>query len=137
MSTEVVCALITCAGMLLSALISYSVSRATANKEIEKMRLTWEREDAVSYDDEFSEMVSSVARYIHSGLALHQQEAISAISEMQPKEKGKLANLLDGLLVSVQIGNAEMTKTFLSDVIQEKREEKGKQDAPRRKKAKK
>lgn len=39
-SSEFICALISFAGIVVSAQISKSVAKSTANKEIEKMKLT-------------------------------------------------------------------------------------------------
>ena len=61
MKTEIVCAIIALVGTAVSGLLSWFVSRSSAVKEVEKLRLTWEHETIVTSDDEFAEMVSSVA----------------------------------------------------------------------------
>lgn len=134
MSTEVICALISVGGALLSALISYGVSRSTANKEVERMRLTWEREDVVSSDDEFAAMSSSVAKFVQSGRTSCQQAAMAEIAAIRSKESGNLAYLLDDLYFAVQSGNIGNSDVCLTKVIDEKRDTKRKQNTSRRNK---
>lgn len=121
MSTEVICALIAVGGTLLSALVSYAVSRSTANREIEKMQLTWEREDVVSSDDEFAEMSSLVAQFVQSNRTTHQREALAKIAAIRSKESGSLASILDDLYSAVRSGDILSSDACLSRVIDEKR----------------
>lgn len=137
MTTEVICALVTVGGTLLSALIAFFVSRTTANKEIEKMQLTWEREDIVSSDDEFAEMASAVATYVQNGWADMQRDALSKIAAIRSKEIGNLAVLLDRLYAEVCKNNTHSANTALTEVINEKRHTKSKTDASNGNKPKK
>lgn len=129
MTTEVICALIAVGGTLISALISYAVSRSTASKEIEKMKLTWEHEDVVSSDDEFADMSALVAQFVHSHLQGHQQIAMSKIAAIRSKESGNIASLLDELYSAVRSGNISAADSCLSKVIDEKRHAKCKANA--------
>ena len=63
MNTEIICTIVTAGGVVLSSLISFFVARSTANREIRRMKLTWDREDAVTADKEFSSMSAAVAEY--------------------------------------------------------------------------
>ena len=65
-TTEVVYALISLAGAVVSSVLAYFISKSSAQREIEKMRIGWEREDSLSSDEEFTEMVIAVTRYISS-----------------------------------------------------------------------
>ena len=56
MKTEIVCAIIALVGTAVSGLLSWFVSRSSAVKEVEKLRLTWEHETIVTSDDEFAEL---------------------------------------------------------------------------------
>ena len=51
MKTEIVCAIIALVGTAVSGLLSWFVSRSSAVKEVEKLRLTWEHETIVTSDD--------------------------------------------------------------------------------------
>lgn len=128
MTTEIICALVTVGGTLLSTLIAFFVSRSTANKEIEKMKLTWEREDVISSDDEFAEMASAVATYVQNGWSGNQCTAMSKIAAIRSKEIGSLALKLDQLYTSVSRGNANSADSLLTEVINEKRQAKSKTD---------
>lgn len=137
MTTEVICALITVGGTLLSALISYAISRSTANKEIERMKLTWNREDVVSSDDEFAEMSASVAQFVQADRPSNQRTAMSRIAAIRSKESGNLADVLDCLYSAVKSGNVDDSDLLLSEVIDEKRYAKCKSNTPERNKPKK
>lgn len=126
MSSEMICAFIAVAGTVFSALISYGVSRSTANKELEKMKLTWEREDIVSSEDEFAEMAKAVGAYVQSSHPLHQRVAMELVAAARSKESGALGSLLDALYMHIQSGNIANTDVWLTKVINQKRETKSK-----------
>ena len=129
MKAEIICTLITAAGVLLSAIISYGISRFTANKEIEKMQLIWNREDIVSSDDEFAEMAGKVARFVQSPSSVHQRDAMELVAAVRSKELGTIAPLLDELYQSINDGNTQHTDSQLSKVIKQKRETKNNANA--------
>ena len=125
-SSEMICALIAVAGTVLSALISYGVSRYTANKELEKMKMTWEREDVVSSEDEFSAMSKAVGAFVQSGRPHHQRVAMELVAAARSKESGALGSLLDELYMHIQSGHVSNTDVWLTKVINQKREAKSK-----------
>jgi len=129
LETEVLCTLITVAGTVLSALIAWFVSRSTASKELEKLKLTWEREDIVSSDDEFAAMASAVANYVHSNVPLCQREAMCAVASIRSKESGDLGTLLDQLYNAINSNYSIEADRLLSQVINKKRDAKGKRIA--------
>ena len=93
MKTEIVCAIIALVGTAVSGLLSWFVSRSSAVKEVEKLRLTWEHETIVTSDDEFAEMVSSGGLGIPSSF----DNAICRVASVRSKEQGPLADSLDNL----------------------------------------
>lgn len=137
MSNEIICALITVGGVLISAIISYAVSRSTANKEIEKMELAWAREDVVSSDEDFAEMAGAVAKFVRTNTSTNQRNAMSLVASVRSKESGALGHLLDELYIDIQSGVAHNTDIRLSQVIDQKREAKSKANTPKRNKPKK
>jgi len=80
MTTEVICAIIAAGGAIVSAVIARSVSHSTAKKELERLKLTWDREDVVSSDDDFAEMAFAVARYTQSRRETYDSSARDVIS---------------------------------------------------------
>ena len=126
MSSEMICALIAVAGTVLSALISYGVSRYTASKELEKMKLTWEREDIVSSEDEFAAMAKAVGAFVQSSHPSHQRAAMELVAAARSKEIGALGSLLDHLYMHIQSGHIGNTDVGLTKVINQKREAKSK-----------
>ena len=137
MTVEVICALITVGGVIFSALISYAISRTTANKELEKIKLTWEREDVISSDDEFAEMAGAVAKFIQSNSSTNQRNAMEHVASIRSKETGALGRLLDELYLDIQSGDKYNSDVRLSQVIDQKREAKSKNNASTRNKPKK
>ncbi len=130
MSAEIICALIAIAGTAVSAGVSWFVSRSTANKEIEKMQLAWEREDVISSDDEFAEMAACVAEFVQSYYGLHQRNAIAKVAAIRSKETGELGKLLDELYDAIKSCDYSRTNLTLSAVINEKRNAKSKCNTP-------
>lgn len=115
-STELACTLITTGGIIFSALISKAVAKSTAAKEIEKMKLTWEREDLIESDDEFGEMVKLVILYL-SDIGYGPYEALAAIGALRVKESTEIAALLDVLYQSVKKRDSAATDKLLDEVI--------------------
>ena len=60
-SSAAVTAIATAASAIIAAIVAKRTAEITANKEIEKLKLSWAREDAVASDTDFNEMSKSVA----------------------------------------------------------------------------
>jgi acyl-CoA synthetase (AMP-forming)/AMP-acid ligase II len=127
MSPETICAIIATFGTVISAVIAWFVSRSTANKEIDKMRLSWEREDVVSSEDEFAEMASAVTLYTSTGYPRNAHAAAAKVSSVRAKETGVLAASLDELYLSIIGLNAVQVESYLTKVIEQKRKAKSHQ----------
>ena len=126
LNAEIICALITLGGIIVSAVISYAISRTTANKEIEKMRLAWKREDVVSSDEEFSVMTRAVAKYVQGSSTRTQSTALEEVASVRAKEAGSLGQMLDDLYSHIRSDNVIAADHQLSKVIDQKREAKSK-----------
>ena len=63
MSPEIISAIIGVASVIISGVVSWLVSKASASKEIEKLKMEWAREDRKAADDEFADMVVAVSSY--------------------------------------------------------------------------
>lgn len=108
----------------MSAVISWFISRTTANKEIEKLRLTWEREDIVSSDEDFAEMSAAVAEFVSNGYHRARESAMAKAAAIRSKESGEMADALDRLYRALANHNIYETDEALSRVIKEKRKAK-------------
>lgn len=137
MSTEIITTIIATAGVIFSGLISWYISRFTTKKEIEKMRLTWEREDTVSSDEEFADMASSVITYVMCENEFLRTPAMSNIAAIRAKETGRIADTLDQLYNAVLMGNRSMSNQLLTEIINQKREQKSQAKTPKVHKPKK
>lgn len=125
MPVEVVCTIIAAAGALLSAVLSFFVSRFSAAREMERLHKTWEREDVVSSNDEFAVMASAVAEFVHSGSGLFQRKAMATVAFVRARERGALADRLDALYAAVFAGSGTQANDELTKVIEEKRQRQG------------
>ncbi len=132
MTSEVVCSLIALAGTVLSALIAYFVSRSTANKEVEKLKLTWEHEDLVSTDDEYAEMAASVSEFILCHYGSIQRKALARVASIRSKETSEIAILLDSLYQAIRDWKLDDADALLTQVVEKKRESKCNADASKR-----
>lgn len=121
MTTEIIVALITTLGVMASALISWRVSASHANKEIKKLQKTWEHEKTVSFDDEFSEMVSAVSLYVSSRNIGDQYRALEKVSAIRAKATGPLADCLDELHHKLENNKFSELEQCLSNAITEHR----------------
>lgn len=134
LNTELICALVTVGGTVISAIIAWIVSHLTANKEIEKMKLSWEREDLVSSDDEFADMAAAVARYVAEDYESHRTKAMEKVASIRSKESGNIAELLDLLYNAITKRQPSQANDCLAKVIEQKRETKCGTDPKRKKK---
>lgn len=130
MSTEIICALISLGGVIVSGLLAWGVSNSTARHQIKQMKLTWARDDVVSSDDEFADMASEVAKYV---TLLHNENWVLAdssrakVSALRAKESGSLALSLDALYGALLNDGPEAIDAALSEVIEQKRKAKRQQ----------
>lgn len=119
-SSEILCAGISAAGVLISALVSQSTAKHAANKEIEKMKLTWAREDITSFDAEFSEMIRMAILFVERTNIGH-PDTLAAIGAIRAKETGELAQALDDLYRFVKTDSYQEADALIDRVILLKR----------------
>lgn len=121
MKTEIICALITAGGTVLAAIIAHFTARWTSKREVKKMKMQWDHDGDVARERAFSEMVAAVSKYIQSGWARHQREAVEKISAVQANECGELLDALDNLINSVLSEKTEAVAEQLSAVMRLRR----------------
>ncbi len=120
MSTEIICSGIALMGVVVSSAFSCVISKFSTKIELEKLQKTWEREDATSYDEEFSEMVESVARAIYTPYPDF-TDSMGKIAAFRSKEHGSLALALDELYSVAATLDKTIVNNALTKVIEEKR----------------
>lgn len=128
MTAEILSGLFSLVGIVFSGVLSFLVAKSSASKEIDKLKLTWKREDVVSSDADFSEMVSSVAVYAKTLSITDMNTATKWVAKIRAQERGKLGELLDLLYLQLQEPLSSRMEDTLSEIIQEKRKRKGEQD---------
>lgn len=107
-SSAIVSSLIAVIGNMIAAKMARTTAKQTAqetaSQEIQKMERTWEREDDLSSDNEYGEMVKLVVLYA-SGTTVGLYETLAAIAALRIKESGDITNVLDSLYYSVKNGD--------------------------------
>lgn len=104
-----------------SALIAKRTAESTANKEIEKMKLGWKREDIVSTDDDFATMVEAITTFLHFRDSRSQLKAAQCVSIVRAKENGSLAPIVDDLYSCVQACRYDSVELLTTQAIEAKR----------------
>lgn len=107
--SEILEVIISLGGILLSGIISWLIAKSTANKEIEKMKLTWQHDDNASSADEFADMVASVTDFITSNSYPRYRKACAKVNAIRSKENGELALALDSLYGSLTHSNDSLS----------------------------
>ncbi len=113
---EIVSAIISACGVILSAIIAFLSAKSVANKEIKKMKMQWSREDSLSDQQAFSEMLSAVSRYLQSDWSRHQREALEKISAIRGMKGGKQLEALDALHASVLSGDKSEIEVAIAGI---------------------
>lgn len=124
-SAAIISAIITVVGNIISAKIAQRTALKTAqeatNQEIKKLEKTWEREDIVSSDEDFAEMVKAVAKVCDYYCLDNQQDAISKVASIRSKERGRLGDTLDDLYQAVKAEDFDAANMYLTFAIDYKR----------------
>lgn len=120
-SPELACSLISVAGVALSAFVSKRTAETVANKETEKMKLKWEREDVVSSDEEFASMVDAAAQTIAHPSSENYSVAVGRVAAIRSKEIGTLGELMDELYKAIRNLDYERADEWLTKIIKLKR----------------
>lgn len=95
--TEIICSLIAFLGVVLSGFVSWFTARYAAKKETEKMLLSWKHESEVSFEEEFSEMVSAANEFILRRSPKRKRDVCSRILTLCAKSPASLLPYLQKL----------------------------------------
>lgn len=128
MTQEVLSGLFSLIGIVISGVVSFLVAKLSASKEVDRLKLIWKREDIVSSESDFSEMVSAVSVYAKTFRISDMNNAVKWVSKIRAQENGKLGALLDNLYIQLQNPVASEMENTLSEIIKEKRQRNSKQN---------
>ena len=123
-SPEVAGSIIAAIGVGLSALVSRQIALHTSKTEIQKLKMTWEREDSVLVDADFSDMVELVIQYNIADNLDNQRDALQKISAVKLKSDDELCEILDRLYTLVTGRSSSDINSVLSEAIEQKRKSK-------------
>ena len=99
---------------ILAALVAFVTAKFTARHEIRKQKMQWAREDNLSENRDFSDMVAAVSRYTQSGWSKHQREAMERISRVQAAAP---APSLNALWDAVAAGSIDDAQSCLQNIL--------------------
>ena len=122
MNPETISTLISALGVILSAGVSLLVARSTAANEIKKMQLSWEREDTVTSDDEFTAMVSAAVKYANTEDDRYMIGTLQKVASLRAKAIGEIAKTYDLLYLAVQRGDYTGIDKILTELLNQKRD---------------
>lgn len=124
-SSAIVSALISVIGSIITTAMANKAAAKTAkettNNEIEKLKLTWDREDIVSSDDEFAEMAATVARFVQYNNSPNRADAMAKVAAVRSKELSGLGEDLDFLYDAIRSNSQTEADQYLTMAITEKR----------------
>ena len=121
MTPETISTLISALGVILSAGVSLLVARSAAANEIKKMQLSWEREDTVTSDDEFTAMVSAAVKYANTEDDDLMIDTLQKVASLRAKAIGEIAKTYDVLYLAVQRSNYTGIDKVLTELLNQKR----------------
>lgn len=125
LSAAVISALISVLGSIITTAMARNAAKQTAKEaadhEIAKLQRSWAREDAVSFDSEFSEMIR-MAILFALRTSIGQPDTLAAIGAIRAKESGELAFALDALYLAVKTCSYEEADRYIDKVIELKRD---------------
>lgn len=121
MKAEIICAIISVGGVLLSTLGSMFVSRIAASKEIKKLKLEFEHNDNATLAAELSDALAAAAKYSSKPITMYRTDAVSKIAAVRVRYGGELGRLLDVLYSNLSDGNCGNIDRTLALLVEEKR----------------
>lgn len=113
-----VTALATIMSAIISSCISYAIYRFGFKRDLEKLRLSWNREDKLAYMNQFTKMVTSVSEYLTVEGAPPHSAAMNSVRALQATESGTNAQMLDDLYNAISEHDKETTRNILSQILQ-------------------
>ena len=117
MSSWLISSIISFVGVLISAAASVFAARLVSKREFKKLLLTWQREDLVSFDTAFSDMVSAVSAYAVRGGLEQRWDAVPKIAALSCLASGPLAESLDALSRAVYGSDLSAVRSSLDRAI--------------------
>lgn len=121
MKTEIICAIISTGGVVLSALGSLVAAKFAATKEIKKLKIELEHGDNAALSAKLSDALAAVAKYSGYPCTMHQAAAKSQIAEVRGRYSGETGRLLDELYADIAGGNSHAVDKTLALLVAEMR----------------
>lgn len=110
-------------GILVSAFLSYRISKATSSAEIKKLEATWQHEKESLADADFDKMVAAVTVYSANPVYGLFKPACEAVGVYRAKATGEMASAVDALsnCLMPRSDDTRALTAALANVIEERR----------------
>lgn len=133
LSTEVICALITLAGVIYANISSKVIAKETANNEMNKLKQTWEHDNEIAFERAFCDMTEAVSTYIIEPSQPNQQIARTKTSVMLAHATGDMANRVQNLYDSMKRRPSPEAEEMLTEVLKCRRQMRLEEEKKRKK----
>lgn len=99
---EIVCTAITLLGAIYANFTSRRISKATMEKEIEKLERTWKHDETTTFDQAYREMVDAVTKYLADNNLTNQMNARTKVALFLSYSDEALSESVADLYVSIK-----------------------------------
>lgn len=104
MPQAIICAIVSAAGVVISAAIAFITALCTSKSEFRKLKMQLEHDDKRTVETAFSEMVDSVSKYVESGYRSRQRDAMGKILVSMIGADRQMTDALSKLYAAVSGG---------------------------------
>ena len=108
-------------GVLVSAFLSYRISRNTASAELKKLELTWQHEKEALLDSTYDKMVSAVTVYIARPVHEFLEEACNAVGAYRAHAPAEMTDSVDALSECLTRRDVPAVSAALSHLLEIRR----------------
>lgn len=118
--------IVTLIGVVVSGVLSYFVALSTANKEMEKLKLSWKRDDKIAFDEKFADMASAVTKSCMDYSSVQRRTtAREKVASVRVLARGELGKTLDSLYDCLDgyIYTPDQTEALLNAAIEQNRQQ--------------
>ena len=116
MNSEIICAIISAAGVITSAIVSLFVSRLTASSEIRKTELEWKLRGNERFDLAVVEMSEAVMKFADSGYISSKRNALSKLAAARSLAPAGTRPAIDNLIALVRSEDMDAILPALANV---------------------
>ena len=97
MDSEIICAMISVGGVIISAGIAWFTAKQKTAHDLEQMKLAWKHDTAATLDTAYDEMIAAVSAFLAQRTDESSARAIESVSYIRLRETDSLHQWVDAL----------------------------------------